>query len=141
MNKILLTLFIGIIFSCSKDKDIEIDQVSIIGTWKLIALTSNANEELQDDLGPSDICFWTETYTETTMITTYFSGANCGIESIDSDVSTYVINGTNLLETFDNGQSSVSLEILELTGSTLKLQDSYHEDGENYVDIYTYTKQ
>lgn len=147
MNKLFLTLFIGTLFSCSSNNnDPETEQNSIIGTWKITSLTSNGTEELQIELDGSNppntsICYWTEVFTQTTITDIRFSGTDCATEITDSDVSTYVVNGTILLETFDNGQSSVSLEILELTNTTLKLQDSYVEDGENYADIYTYTKQ
>jgi NifU-like protein involved in Fe-S cluster formation len=141
MNKLFLTLFIGILFSCSSDDDNpETEQSSIVGTWKIISLTSNGTEELQDELNGQNICYWTEVYTQTTITDIDFSGTNCTTENTDSDISTYVINGTTLLETYDNGQN-LSLEILELTNTTLRLQDSYEEVGENYVDIYTYTKQ
>jgi hypothetical protein len=143
MNKLFLTLFIGILFSCSSnDNEPEIEQVSIVGIWKITSLTSNGIEELQDELDGQNICYWTETYTQTTTSTVSFSGTDCTTETTNNnDDGTYIINGTTLLETYDDGQSNISLEILELTNTTLKLQDTFEELGENYVDIYTYIKQ
>lgn len=144
MNKLFLTLIIGILFSCSSDNNNpDPEQNSIIGTWKIISLTSNGTEELQIELDGSNppstaICYWTEVYTETTATDIYYSGTDCTTETVDETLG-YAINGTTLSYTTGD-QVDVSLEIIELTSTTLKLQDSYEELGENYVDIYTYTK-
>lgn len=139
MNKLFLTLLIGILFSCSSDNnDTEPEQYSILGTWKIVSLTSNGTEELQDELDYADICYWTEVYTQTTVTDIDFSGTDCTTETVDETLP-YTINGTALSYTTGD-QVDVSLEIIELTSTTLKLQDSYEELGENYVDVYTYMK-
>ncbi|MDO5971386.1 lipocalin family protein [Flavivirga aquimarina] len=139
MNKLFLTLLIGVLFSCSSDNnDNEPEQSSILGTWKIVSLTSNGTEELQDELNYADICYWTEIYTQTTVTDIDFSGTDCTTETVGETLS-YTIDGTTL-SYITGDQVDVSLEIIELTSTTLKLQDSFEELGEDYVDIYTYTK-
>lgn len=137
-KKLFLILFIGILFSCSKDNNNpEPDQNSIVGTWKITSLTSNGIEELQDVLDYSNICYWMEVATQTTITSIEFSGTDCTTEDI-GESEPYTING-NIIS-FTTGDQD-SAEILELTSTTLKIQDAYEEDGESYIDIYTYTKQ
>ena len=140
INKLFLTFFlIGILFSCNSDNSKnETEQNSIIGTWKITSLTSNGTEELQEELDGMGICYWTEVYTQTTLTDIDFSGADCNVETVGESLP-YTINGTTLSYTTGD-QVNVSVEIIELTNTTLKLQDSYEELGENYVDIYTYSK-
>jgi hypothetical protein len=151
MNKLFLILFIGVLFSCTSNDDtnIEIEQdnieieeeeeASIIGSWKIISLASNGTEELQEELDHFDMCYWIEEFTQTTIIDTDFSGTDCTTETIE-DTQPYTINGTNLSYTTKD-QVLVSLEILELTSTTLKLEDSYVEEEEIFSEIYTYTRQ
>ena len=140
VNKLFLVLFLGVLFSCTTDNTDENSiENSIVGTWKIVSLTSNGTDELQDELDFATICYYTEVYTETIITDINFSGSDCKTETVDETLP-YSINGTNL--TYTTGDSVVvSLEILELSSTTLKLQDSYQEDGESYIDIYTYTRQ
>jgi len=120
----------------------EAEQVSIIGTWKIISYTSNGVEELQKNLDDYNRCFWTQTYTQTTVTDTFFSGTGCTSEGVhDHNTSTYNIIGTDIITNLDKKRLSFTYKILELTNTTLKLQESYKLDGENWIDISTYTKQ
>lgn len=109
---------------------------SIIGTWRIISLTSNGIEELQEELDYSNICYWEETYEDLIATSIEYSGTNCttegGIETFDYAIINNII-------TFVNGDDP--LEIIELTDTTLKYQDVYEEVGIEYVDVYTYSKQ
>ncbi|OBX21115.1 MULTISPECIES: lipocalin-like domain-containing protein [Bizionia] len=109
---------------------------SIIGTWRIISLTSNGVEELQEELDNSGICYWEEVYTATTATDTDYSGPNCDVVEIVESYE-YSISG-NILS-FVNGDDP--LEILEITDTTLRYQDSYNDAGEDYIDIYTYERQ
>ncbi len=136
--KLLLTFLIGILLSCNNDNnDPEPMQNSIIGTWKIISLTTNGTETLQDELngGSPPLCFWTILVTETTITDIGFSGANCTTQTI-GETETYTLNGTTLTGSNEGNP----YEIIELTNSTLKYIQSYENSGENYIDIYTYTK-
>lgn len=140
---ILLLIFISV--SCSENEETtdnnttnEINISELIGTWKIVSLTSNGTEELQPELNYYGICYWTETYTETIMTDTNFSGAECTTQTVD-EVLPYTVNGTTISYT-TGSNVIVTLEIIELTNTTLKLKDAYSELGDNYVDIYTYTK-
>lgn len=109
---------------------------SIVGTWRITSLTSNGIEELQDELDNSGICFWHEVYTESTLVEIDFSGDNCDIEDVGAPID-YSIDLDII--SFANGDDSV--EILQLTETTLIYQDVYSEMGEDFTDIYTFEKQ
>lgn len=115
-----------------------IDVSSLIGTWRIVSLTSNGVEELQDELDGSGICYWHEVYTATTASDIEYSGDNCEDESIVLDNVPYELNGNILIV---DGDTEDTVEIIELTSTTLKYRDVYTEAGVNYEDIYTYTKQ
>ena len=115
------------------------EENEIIGSWKIVSLTFNGTEELQVELDYGNIRYWIEVYTQTTVTDIDFSGTNCTIETVIEKVSN-TINGTNL-SYITGDQNYVSLEFLELTSTTLKLQDTYEEEGITYVDIYTYSRQ
>ena len=139
LNKLVLILSIGILFSCGENEtEIEIEQNNIIGTWQIVSLTADGVEELQEILDLNNVCHWTQVYTKTSLTEIIYSGTSCNTETIDNTY-TYSTNGTDIIyETIDDGD--VSLEILELTNTTLKIKDSYEELGEKYVDIYTYSR-
>ena len=137
LNKLVLILSLGILFSCG-DNESEIEQNSIIGTWQIVSLTADGVEELQEILDLNDVCHWTQVYTKTSLTEIIYSGTSCNTETIDNTYP-YSTNGTNIIyETIDDG--NLTLEILELTSTTLKIKDSYEELGEKYVDIYTYNR-
>ena len=112
------------------------NNASLIGTWRIISLTSNGVEELPGELQAANICYWEETYTETTMTDTEFSGANCDMEYV-VDVTEYELS--NNIITYANGADPV--EVIELTDTTLRYQEEYMEGGETFLDIYTYERQ
>ncbi len=109
---------------------------SIIGTWRITSLTSNGVEELEEELDNSGICYWHEVYTESTLVEIDFSGDNCDVEDAGAPID-YTIDMDII--SFANGDDSV--EILQLTETTLIYQDVYSEMGEDFTDIYTFEKQ
>ena len=109
---------------------------SILGTWRITSFTSNGVEELQMELDFLGICYWEETYTDTTITDINYSGVDCSLEEV-IDTSDYSI--VDNIITFSNGDNP--LEIIELTETTLKYQDFYTEGGIAYTDIYTYERQ
>ncbi len=106
---------------------------SIIGTWELIAYTSNGEEFPESCLGDIEI------YTATTYQYGEVWGDNCENLNEDDTPESYTLDG-NQLTVFDIGESE-TYEILELTEITLKYQDVYTEFGTDYTDIYTYERQ
>lgn len=113
-----------------------VNSASLIGTWRIISLTSNGVEELQEELDAAGICYWHEVFTSTTVTDIEYSEANCQTENIIETID-YILSGSII--SFTNGDDPV--EILELTDTTLRYQDTYIDAGTNYVDIYTYTRQ
>ena len=139
MKKLILILLVGSLLSIScgnDDGDNNMPkQNSIVGTWKVTSLTENGTEILQEILTQWSICYWTDVYEETTFSSIFFSGTNCTTEILENQ-ATYTINETNASITIDGDV----YEILELTNTTLKLRESYEDEGENIVDVYTYEK-
>ncbi len=113
-----------------------VNSASLIGAWRIISLTSNGVEELQEELDAVGICYWHEVFTSTTVTDIEYSEANCQTENIIETID-YILSGSII--SFTNGDDPV--EILELTDTTLRYQDTYIDAGTNYVDIYTYTRQ
>ena len=111
-------------------------EASLIGTWRITSLESNGMEELQEELDASGICYWNEVYTETALTDIEYSGTNCDMENVIETID-YLL--TSNIISFTNGDDPV--EILELTSTTLKYQDTYTEVGVDYIDIYTYSRQ
>ena len=112
------------------------NNASLIGTWRIISLTSNGVEELQDELSAAGICYWHEVYTASTLTDMEYSGTNCDTENI---IETIDYSFANSIISFTNGDDPV--EVTELTTTTLKYQDVYTESGVTYTDIYTYSRQ
>lgn len=132
MSKLLkntvIILFIGILFSCSKDDDsLNIgDEVNIIGTWKLISET----EDGVDITDPCDL-FYIFTTNEATV--KYYDDETCTQQF--SDTASYTLNGSTL--TFTQGSETSVQEIAELSATTLKIKEVY--SGITYIE--TFTKQ
>lgn len=110
-------------------------EASLIGTWRITSLTSNGEEELQDELDAFDICFWEETYTNTELTVINFSGDDCE-ETSEEAPEAYMLEN-NIISFEDD----TSVEIIELTDTTLRYQDVYEEEGEMFTDIYTLVRQ
>ncbi|MFD2727712.1 lipocalin family protein [Hyunsoonleella rubra] len=115
-------------------------QVSIVGVWRIVSLTSNGIEELPEELEAAGICYWHEVYTTETITDVDYSGDDCNIEEV-GEVLSYNLDANNILSYTTGDGVEVEVEVLELSETTLKLQDSYTELGVNYVDIYTYERQ
>lgn len=138
-NKLFLTLFMVVLFSCGNNNDIEPEQKSIIGTWKIESLTINGTENLKKELG--DLCYWTLEFAETTFTEFDFSGADCSIKTVDGGGAvSYTISETNISYITNKQQVSRSLEILEFTNKTLKVRDFVYGPRGASEYIYTYLK-
>lgn len=136
--RLMIVVGYTVLISCITD-DNEQEQNSIIGTWKITALTSNGKQELNDELNYLDLCYWFEIFTATSITDINISGNDCAIETND-EVRTYIKEGTTLETTNKHGDIN-TYTILSLTSTTLKIQDTYSENGKTTVDIYTYIKQ
>ena len=127
----------GVLQAIADALDCNPDPVaSLVGTWRIISLESNGVEELQDELTAAGICFWHEVYTDTTLTDIEFSGTTCDVEDVIETID-YMLSGNTI--SFTNGDDPV--EIIELTSTTLRYQETYTEMGVDYTDIYTYTRQ
>lgn len=109
------------------------NQASIIGVWLEVAFTSNG--EVLPDVCIGDV----ETYTATTFHYAELWGDNCENLNEDGDPIPYTLIG-NQLSSNDNGEID-TVEVLELTETTLKYQYVYTDGGVEYVDIHTFTRQ
>lgn len=112
---------------------------SIVGIWKIISLTSNGDDVLEEELDHAGICFWHELYTETTLTEIDFSGDDCTDQTVDETLP-YTLEGSTLSYTTGD-EVLVSLEVMEISATTLILKDLYNEEGTDYIDIYTYDRQ
>jgi hypothetical protein len=112
---------------------------SIIGTWRIVALTSNGVDELQDELNGSNICYWHEVFTATTASDIEYSGDNCTDEFISVDNVPYDLTNNILVV---DGDVDDSVEIIELTNTTMRYRQVYTDaDNVEIEDIYTFEKQ
>lgn len=128
----------GSIQSIIDSIDCQANGVSLIGTWRIVSLTSNGVEELQDELDISGLCYWHEVITETTTTDIEYSGDNCEDEFI-ADELPYELNG-NIITV--DGDADDTLEIIELTSTTLKYRDVYlDDDNVEFEDVYTFERQ
>ncbi len=140
-TRITLLLIIGTFLSCESDlvsaDPMDDDTVgtpfstSIIGYWKLNAYTSNNL--------PLEFCPDIEVFTESTYSYNESWGSNCENLTLDVAAEPYSFIGTQL--TFLDANEVFVYEVIELTATTLKLQDTYTEDTVQYIDEYTYIRQ
>jgi len=134
LKNTLLILFVGILFSCSSEDDGEatIDKASIIGTWKQISETENGV-----DITESCDLFYIFTIDQVTV--KYYDDDNCTQQF--SDVASYTLDG-NILS-FVQGSDTFSVEVLELSATTLKIKEVDEEGSGAQTNIYieTYVKQ
>lgn len=138
---LLLALNLGVFFSCNNDDNEENNNsnaATIIGNWELTSITSNGEELIEnpDCLDRIIITALTYDYLE------YFDfddGNGCVL--VDGQVlnpEEYTLNGNILLVT--DADETFEYEIIELNSTTLKLQETYIEDDETFIDIETYNK-
>jgi hypothetical protein len=132
MNKFFLTLFIGVLFSCSSNDStapeltkLEQNKINRIGVW---LLTSEYEEgETPEELGECELQI--EFKENNIQIITEFNEVDCSVS--DEYSADYSITETHL--DFDLDPS----EIIELNETTLKV--IWVEDVIRYIQ--TYTKQ
>jgi len=143
-----LTLILFIVFSCKNDddddssnvNDTEQNQSNILGNWKFTSSTTNGVEDTDNY-----ICDFEETleFTSTTATDKFYydpseeNGPNCELE--ETLIFNYSINGNQITQTFDNG-NSFTVEIVELSGTTFKFKNVESSDTETFTYITTYTK-
>jgi len=138
LTKIILTVAISFLFSCSSDDDSNSNSYKsdIIGTWELTSATINGQEFID-----SADCVSTITFTETTQLAIeyydYEDGNGCVIDS-DNSPEAYTING-NTITSSDSGES-FTFEIILLNATTLKLKFIYTESGKTFTIIQTLEK-
>jgi len=138
MSKLLknavLIFFVGILFSCSSEDDNNPnkDKASIIGIWKLISETENGI-----DITESCDLFYVFTADQATV--KYYDDDDCTQQF--SDVASYSLNNNTL--TFSQGSDTFSVEVLELSATTLKIKEVDEEGsgGQTNTYIETYIKQ
>ena len=128
-KKIVLVLIVVFITSCEKNSDTpNVDKASIVGKWKLISYIEDGKEYVLDWQCDEFILF-----TESTLEIRYYEGENCSQVwnplpqpySIENNI----INGYYIEEPY------ITVEILEITESILKLKESSVE--EVVIDPFT----
>lgn len=137
----LSILTIGLsISSCSKDDD---NEASLEGKWVLTqeGAVFNGKEILQpvENEGGCD----SETYqylNNGTVINTYseFLNSKCNNET---ENGTWSRNGNKLTEKFQGESEGTVYEIADLTGSQLKLKETYSEAGVSVSFIRVFAKK
>lgn len=138
LTKIFFILTIGLLVSCSSDDSTDANsfKTNIIGTWELFSLTANGFELIEN----TD-CLDRLNFTATTLVSTeyydYEDGNGCIVDYV-SDNGTYSITGNMLTGAVDG--DTITFEILELNGTTLKLKGTVTEDGITYTFIETFNK-
>lgn len=133
----LLVLMAFIVMSCSSDDDNNPATFSIIGDWALTSFQSEG-EPLQSYDCPDRIEITSSTY-EFTEYFDFSDGNGCVIVpgQINSPES-YTLNGSTF--TVNDEGEVIVYEIIEITATTLRLQETYVEDGETFVDTEIYTR-
>ncbi|MDX1277715.1 lipocalin family protein [Oceanihabitans sediminis] len=110
----------------------ETAEVSIVGTWELVAFTVNGET--------TDVCLGEiEIFTETMYQYQEAFGDNCENLSEVSALEPYTLIGNELTITEDG--ISYVYEVLELTETTLVYQEEYTDTGEEFVEVHTFERQ
>ncbi len=133
MKKIILFLFIGLIIACSNEDSILDDSDSrLVGVWLLISSIDEDGEEyIPEEEGA---CPHETIISETTISARSYYGENCE-SSVESFTLPYTLNEKGDTMYFELGSERETLEILELTATTLKVKigsDSEYEIS-NYL--------
>lgn len=142
-----------LLFSCSKDdtgKNTKTKtELLTSGTWKTVAYTINPGIDWNGDgVMISDIFSQFEACEKDDQVT--FKGNGEVIEDLktlceahaggttDTFNWKFSNNETTLTLIYNPGEES-SFKIVELTATTLKLSDTYTEDGVSYTDTWTFS--
>ncbi len=138
MKKILF-LFVSVLavslVSCNKDDDG--DSASIEGSWEFsqVGGVISGQEVL---VAYSNECASQKDYVEFASdgaFRGYFYYDDC---SLDNEIGTWSKDGDNLTIT---SEGVVTLEIKELTSSSLKLYSTYTEQGTTYTEVTVFTRK
>ncbi len=134
MKKIILFLITGFIIGCSSDDSVTDKESGLVGTWLRISVIDEDGDEYVDE----EDCPHETIISETTVSAVSYFGDDCS-SSANSGVSLpYALDG-NIMN-FELGTEKSTLEILELTSTTLKIKDEDDDDVLSYF-ISTYTRQ
>ncbi len=131
MKKIILFLIIGFIVGCSSDDSTTLEEVTLVGTWLRISAIDEDGEEFVEE----DDCPFETIISKTTVTARSYYGENCSLVSDAGYVLQYTLDGNFII--FELGTETSSLEILELTSTTLKIK----EGDDLYYNILTYIRQ
>lgn len=137
-NSIILVLLVALLLpSCSKDEDGPDLSGDISGSWEYFQLgrRNGSAESLvpyqhQQGCNKDNVVF-----SASGTITTFFYDLGC---ELFTDNGTYTRNGANLVIT--ESSETRSLEIKELTSTTLKVYETYTEDGLTITEITVFKK-
>ncbi len=140
MKKTLLYLFaITLVFaSCKKDDDAmdtDDNEANIVGTWKITSETENGVPLTLDEC---EVLGTINFRSNGTATDTYYYGENCAMTDVEN--YNYSINDDQLTISYGDNES-YTVTITTLNNTTLKIEDSYEEEGVTYTYSSTYTKQ
>lgn len=142
ITSVLLFVVTGFLISCSSDDGPSSGglgiEYTLVGTWELISVTSNGTELLSNPDCLDRIIFTSNTFQYLELFD--FNDGNGCVSVRDQLIppQSYQRNGNSISTTVDGEEYFV--EIIELSSTTLKLQDIYVEDGVTYIDVETYTR-
>lgn len=140
---VCILLIAAIFTSCSKDDDggSDISEANLVGKWQWTASIENGKT---DELDECDLKETNEYKANGELVNTYFYGGtnqNGEVDCSNSGTTTYKwsLSGDQLTEIYEGNDSDIST-IIELTGTTLKIQYKYEEAGINYTSVDTFTR-
>lgn len=125
--------------SCSNDDN---DSGSIEGKWQLTeeGVVLNGQEVLQPATNEGGCNSETYEYLENgTVINTYSEFVNSKCTEYN-DNGTWSVDGNNLTEKYDGDSTGDKYEIATVTGSQLKLKETYSEAGVTFATIRVFKK-
>lgn len=137
LKSLALIFLATLVLSCSSEGNNNEDIISVsdlVGTWLLISDIDQDGEEYVED----GDCDYIIVFTETTINGLEYYGDNCDLLD-NNDPLIFTFDGDSY--TFTEEGEVVKEMILELTSTTLKVRYDYVEDGEDFYDITTFTKQ
>jgi lipocalin-like protein len=146
LSLIVLLLSVSLISSCKKDKDKTRSEL-IIGRWKLVSdVYSPAYDYDGDGTKETDIFPLFYDACEKDDIIIISAGGNgvfdqgatkCDQADPQTDPFNWSLTNNDAILIVDGN----SVPIAELTNSTLKLNDTFAENGVTYTNTLTYAKQ
>ena len=130
----VLTLGLAVT-SCSSDND----DASIVGKWTPVKMGSEVNgKEILVDIPKEGTCESDVTeYTADGKFTEISYESNDGECEASTDKGTYTYSGKTLSTKYDGDTTSESVEVLELSGSTLKVKYTEKIDATTNLVIIT----